>query len=502
MICLALGASRWRIARLSLAEALVMGAAAFVLHLPLSVALMRAAALSRPEALWMLDRVSPDGRVLLAGALGTMLLTAGCALAAMWSGVPRDFTPLRSGEASATPGTHRLRRVLITAEVALACVLVVGAVLLGRSFVALVRRDPGFRPDGALILTLRPPPASGARPAIRGDDPRWETLVRAIEAQPGIVGATRGVSMPPESGIEFGQLEIEGRETTGDQGAATASASYVSAGFFRLAGIRLIEGADFPTGLTTSEQPVIINRSMARRFWPTGGAVGARIRFTVRGSRQQAPPWHRVVGVADDVLAQGLHSDERAIHVYHTMTEFGGTPEYFVRFRGARDAAARQVRAIVHEVTPDVAVEKVSFADDLLLESARADRFYLIVLGVIAVLAGSLAIVGVFGVVASITLQRTREIAVRIALGSTPARIYTTVIGDGMRAVLLGLAIGIAGAGALGHALRALLYGVNADDPIAFAIAVVLIAAAATGACVFPARRAARLEPAAVLRSE
>lgn len=498
----ALGASRWRIVRLGLVEGLVLGAIAFVAHVPLSLLLLRAAALSRPDTLWMLDGIALDHGVLLASLAGTILLTACCAIVATWSALPRTFTPLRSASAVSVPPAHRLRRTLIAAEVALACVLVVGATLLARSFVELVRRDPGFQPDGALIVSLTRP-GTAAPASAGGEDPRWDALQRTLEAQPDIRGVARGLAMPPESGIEFGHFDIEGRAVPSGAVEQTFSSSYVSAGFFRIAGIRILDGTDFPPEARLAGEPVIINRSMARRFWPGGGAVGQRIRFTVRGSPgADAGKWHRIVGVVDDVLDSGLHTDVGSLHIYHSLREFGGTPEFFVRYRGTLATAMRQVRSLVHAVVPGVAVNRMETVDSLLLESARADRFYLIVLGVIALLAGMLAIAGVFGVVASITLQRTREIAVRMALGSTPSGVYAIVVGDGMRAVLVGLAGGIAGALALGRVLRSLLYGVSAVDPLAFVAATACIAIAATGACLLPARRAAHLQPASVLRSD
>jgi putative ABC transport system permease protein len=245
---------------------------------------------------------------------------------------------------------------------------------------------------------------------------------------------------------------------------------------------------------------VIINQAMASRFWPDEEPLGKRIRFG-----EANDPAYAIVGVVGDIKHMGLDADEGAVmYQPHAQKRFAWLRwmTLVVRTNEEPMSLATAVRSRIQEIDKDQPVYNVATMEQLLTKSIAQPRFSTLMLGVFALLALALTAIGVYGVVSYTIAQRTREIGIRMALGAQMRDVLRLVIGQGLKMVLLGVALGLAGAGALSHVMKSLLFGVSATDPAIFAIISVLLTSVALLACYLPARRAAKVDPMIALRYE
>jgi predicted permease len=391
-------------------------------------------------------------------------------------------------------GANRARSLLVTTEVALAVVLVVGAGLMVRSFNHLTSADPGFRPENALLLrfTFSDPPPD-APPDFTTD--RRERVVQRVAQVPGVVavGATKIAPLTGGSG-ESHPFTVPGKPAPKPGEEPQLTLLPATPGYFKAMGIPLLAGQDIDasSGDSVSGSVAVISKLMADRMWPGESAVGKT--FEISGNAT------RVIGVVADVRSARLDSlGGYDVYVPDRMMPRSAMA-LVVRTKGDPAQMANSVREAIREVNPRQAFAEVVPFTAKLSEAASTQRFFTVLVAVFGALALALAAVGLYGVVSYTVRQREREMAVRLALGAPPSRVMTLMLRQGMTPVVIGLAVGLLAAVASTRVLRSLLFEVSASDPMTYGGVFVLLAIVALLASYVPSRRAAHVEPGMVLR--
>ena len=502
----ALGANRGRLVRQLLTESFVLALAGAIVGVPLAASGVRVLFALNP------DVVPPGAEVVLSGgvvAAVALIVAAAALVAGLVPALHAGRTDVRSAIATGAAGGgqrgSRTRALLVVAEVALAAVMLVGAGLVGRSFWRLHAVDPGFRPDGALVMDVSLPRVRyDSSPKVLGF---YERAIDELRALPG-VRAVAAISNLPLSG-ESGDwvLEAEGRPASS---AALPSPDYTIAttDVFPALGIRVLEGRGFASIDRATDPPVIVvNRALARVFWPgEQQVVGRRLRLA-GGPPENPLPWMTVVGVVEDVHGAALSVAPRPGY-YVLDTQFARmllvppSMTLVVRTAGDPEQLTRSTRAVISGLDPDIAVAKLRTLSAVVSGSVARPRFAVAVLGVFGLSALLLAVVGVYGVLSFAMTRRRREIAVRMALGAQSRTIRGLAIGTGLRLAVAGVTVGLIAALAGGRALRALLFEVSPFDPATIIATGVVLLGAALLASWLPARRATTVSPAEVLRGE
>jgi predicted permease len=495
----ALGASRARLVRYLLVESALLAAAGGALGLAVAAAALRAMALLRPRNLDVLERVAIDAQA-LAFALGATVLTAllfGLAPALAASRTRLQHV-LQAGGRALTPGGQQLRRVLTAAEVALALMLLVGASLLLRSYAKLTAVDPGYDPDGVLSVRVslpssRYPAKEPTRRQLFFDD-----ALRSIAALPGVESAAIGNGVPPDTGILFGEIEIDGRAGAASRRSGVFSGGYVTPEYFATLGIPILEGRGFTSDDTVDrDRVVVVGATFAREFWPGERPIGKRLRLQPNG------PWSTVVGIAGDVKALSLSADSGRLQLYQARAQIRpGFGAFVVRAAGDPAALVPAIKSRIWTLDPRLPLTDVATADQLLWRSVGQARFSASLLGAFAGCGLLLAVVGVYGVMAVYVAQRQREVGIRMALGATRAAVAARVLRQTTVTVVAGLALGGLGAWWLTRYLQGLLFQTTTADPISFGGPMLAVAFAALAATLVPLARATSVDPSVVLRSE
>lgn len=384
----------------------------------------------------------------------------------------------------------RARLLIMTAQVAIACVLLIGASLLARSFSALVHSDRGF--DPANVLTARVQmPAFAYPPARRAE--LTETILERLRRVEGVTAVT--FSDGPPLGVFGGTaFKLDGRQ-------AQASSRTVSPGYFTAMGMRLAGGRDFTDDDVASNRPVfIVNRTFARQYLRPD-PVGQRIRGLVSESSEH---WE-VIGVVEDVRHRGVTAPvEPEIYRYRARGDvrtYSPSPTFIVRSAGDPMRLAATLRAVVRQQDPLLTIDSLMTMEERVIAGLARPRLYAILLGAFGGLALVITGVGLLAVLSYVVAQRSRELALRTALGASQADIVRLVLGQGAVVCLAGLAIGLPAAWLLSGTIRGLLFGIAPHDPLTFAIVPAVLLAATIIACVSPAIRAIRLNPLQLLRS-
>jgi predicted permease len=492
----ALGAGRLRLLRQLLAEGLLLaalGAAAgltlAVWGVDLLVALLPAGVPRLAEA--RLDRVALlfTSAVSLVGGLIFALLPA-------WHTSRLDLNEaLKSGRGESLGGT-RLRGALVTAEMALAMTLLIGAGLLLESLWRVIRADPGFRAGRLTTMQISLPDAAYGRPGqVAGF---YRRLLERVGAMPGVEACGVTSTLPVSGGHNRTLMSAAGQPPPRPGEIPVVEYTAVSPGYFQAMGIPLRGGRWFTESDTDASAAVtIVDETLARRFWPGRDAVGRQMRY---GAAEDSPPI-TVVGVAGHVKTRGVDAGSgMQMYVPYGQTRFNSLA-LVVRTREGNDPAA-MVRAVVRELDPEVPVSNVRAMDEVLGERNASRRASAILLAAFATGAVLLAAVGLYGVLACAVSQRTREIGVRMALGARRADVLRMVLGQGARLMAAGVILGWLGSLALAKFLGGFLYRVRAVDPGTYAVLSALLAAVALLACYLPARRAASTDPMVALRYE
>ncbi|HEV3486455.1 MAG TPA: FtsX-like permease family protein, partial [Vicinamibacterales bacterium] len=390
---------------------------------------------------------------------------------------------------------------LITgAQVAMACVLLVGASLLGRSFVALVSADRGYDPEGVLTARLSLPDSRYS------PERRYtvvEQLLDRVSAMPDVAAAAFTSDLPLTPGGSTAAFTMHSRALEASTISVQASPRIVSPQSFRALGLHVLAGRGFTHSDTDASPPVaIVNRAFSRRY-AADAALGARVPMAVGYGMEGIDA--TVVGVIEDVQYPGTRQDAQP-EIYYSFRQLRGelrvpVVTLVLRTYGDPQRAADGVRAAIHVVDPTLAPDMIATLEDRVLTSLARPRLYAAVLGGFAVFALVIAGVGLFGVLSYSVAQRSHEIGVRAALGASPARIVSMVLGQGLLVTSAGALIGVFAALLLVRTLSAFLYGVAPYDRLTFVLVPIVLLAAAALACVVPARRAARVDPLRVLRA-
>ncbi len=496
----AMGASGGRIARGFLAEALVLGAAGGLLGACLAAIGVHLLVALGPDALPRLDEVAFDGAS-AAFTLGVSLLAAlalGVIPMARYAG--RGLATLvREGGRHATAGRaqHRARQVLVAGQLALAVVLLVGSGLMFRSFLALRSVDPGLDPDHVLTLRL----SLGDTPNDQGAS-FYQTVAERVAALPGVASVGLTSLVPVGSGSSNGgSFYIESRPR--DETALPPVALYKAIGADYLEAVRqpLIEGRTLTRADWETRTPVLlVNQAFADQFFE-GRALGERIKW------DEDREFAEIVGIVGDVREFGLRRDVRPM-AYLPMVvgdwPYPGMDAMSLVVRTAPDAAPpiAAVRELVTSLDRDVPLTSVRTLREVLAEDMSETSFTALLLGLASGVAVFLGGIGLFGVIAYVVGQRTREIGVRVALGARPGEIRALVLRQGAGVVVLGIAAGLLAARGMSAVMASILFGIEATDPLTYALAPTLLLVVAAAATWMPARRAARVDPVTALRAE
>jgi predicted permease len=494
----ALGASRARVVRYLLAESalLTIGSVAAGIALATSaIGLLRGAGATYFPRM---QEVGLHGRALwlLAGLMLASGVMFGLIPALQGSRGAIDES-LREGR-STTGGTavRRLRRVLVGSQFAVATPLLVIAALLFASLSALRRVDLGFDFRNVVTGSIRLPPSqytdAGRTRAL------WEEIVRRAEALPGVVAAGFADGRPAGNVGNQNNFDLEEHPTPPGQSQPITPWIAVTPGYFRAIGLTLLEGRllEDRDELRPNIEAVVVDRAWARRFFPHGSAVGKRLR---EGGCTTCP-WTTVVGVVSDVKYVGLDQPDQGT-VYAPMS--GAWSRFlFVRTEANVQSVLPSLRNLVRELEPGAPLSSVATIDDLVAQSVQGTQSLSLLVGAFAGVALLLSVFGIYGVMAYYVQQHLKDIGIRIALGGSSADLLTLIVGQGMKVVGAGIAVGLAAAFGLARMSESLFFGVAAADPLVFAGVSGLLAAVALAGCLVPALRAVAVHPAVVLRNE
>jgi putative ABC transport system permease protein len=503
----ALGASRWHLMRQLLTENLALALCGGLLGIGIGYVMMRwIKAMLPPYALPAEVDVRMDAHVLvfaLAMSIATGILFG---LAPAIQAARSNLTDAMKDGGSATPksGTRRVRSALVVVEVALAFVLLVGSGLMLRSLLSMLAVDPGF--DATNVLTATLPVSTRQRPDPVELNTYLASVREAVGAVPGVREAALTSALPLQ-GWGYGMpFQVANREVVDRANRGAGFFKMVSPSYFETLRIRVLKGRALSEQDAAGTPPaMVINETLAKREFPNDDPIGQRllVQQIVPGKTALGAEiaWE-IVGVIADEKINGL-SDVTSGGMYVSMEQ---SPVYVVDLvvRAAIEARSLEsaVRAAVARVNADQPLSNVRTLEQITDESLVANRVQSLLLGIFAGVALLLAALGIYGVIAYTVTQRTHDLGIRGALGATGPDLRRLVFRDGMRLALLGLAVGLVGALALGRLLASLLYGVGARDPLTLVVVTVAVTAVASAACFLPARRATGVDPLVALRYE
>jgi putative ABC transport system permease protein len=502
---MALGANPARVLRQLLTESVLLAVAGGLLGLALAAWGIAMLAQFGPANLPRLAEINIDWRVMaftLTASLATGIIF-GLAPALLTVRTDLNSVLKTSGRGNTGSRTRALwRNALVTSEIASCVVLLTGAGLLIRSFLQLESVNPGFRPDHVLTMQIALPETSysGQKVALF-----YHQLVDRLQALAGTQYAGIARNLPLSGADASLNFVVENRpvESAAEQSRAKYRAA--SADYFAALGIPLLRGRYFD-GTDGEKTPavVIINNTMARRFWPGEDPIGKRMKAGFDGSQ-----WCAIVGIVGDVKHTGLDAATNAEMYYHylqippeLMGFVEGTMTLVLRTQAEPNSMVGAVRGEVQKLDPDLAVFNVKTMQDLVGGSLAQPRFRTLLLGVFACMALILAATGLYGVIAYAVTQRTNELGVRMALGAQKSDVLKMVVGEGAQLAAVGIGIGLVVAFPLMRIISRLLFGVNAADPLTFAATSSLILLVALAASYLPALKAIKVDPLVALRHE
>ena len=497
----ALGSTPWLIIRQLLSESVVLALGGAALGLGLAWAGIKVLIALSPANLPRLDAVDIDPWVLGFATLAALVAAALFGIVpALRASRPDLADVLRAaGRTPGLGGGKLLRNAVVTAEVALSFVLLIGGGLMVRSFIELSRVKPGYDPTG--VLTFQ----TGFRGGRSNEQVQafQRNMVERLRALPGVAAAT-GVSPLPLDGQTINSRVGKEEAATDATKFQQANLHIVMPGYFEAMKTKVIAGRVFTEAENRQDHMgVVVDQKFAAANFPGENPVGKRLYARTRGAE---PEWLEIIGVVEHQRHEGLATEGRqAIFLPDGFFGFGALNNWVVRCASADcDPAllASAARNVVAELDPRLSVSKMQPYSRLVERAMTPTRFALVLIGVFAGVAALLACIGLYGVLSTAVRQRTAEIGVRVAFGATSGSIQKLVIGDGMKLAGLGLGIGLVGAFLLTRAMTTMLVGVQPTDPVTYAAIVGLFLIIALVSCWLPARRAAALDPSNALRSE
>jgi putative ABC transport system permease protein len=497
----ALGARRFRIMQQLLTESVILGLSGGALGLFFAFWGIDVLTSLSPGRIPRIKEITVDSRVLLF-TLGVSLITGIVfgLLPALHASNPNLSETLKEGGRSSAQGTSggRLRSFLAATEVALALVLLIGAGLMARSFLRLQDVNPGF--DAQHVLTVGfflPSTKYKDGPSIVSF---YSELLSKAESLPGVISASAIDTLPLDTGGNVLGFVIENRlPQSPSENTADAEVRIVTENYFRTMGIplmrgRLFESQDGPK----APEVIVINQTMANRYFPGEDPIGKRI--TLGDPKSGA--WMTIVGIVSDTRHEALTAEPYS-QMYGVYTQSPRRALNLVlRTSGDPISLVTAIRSRVAAVDGDLPLSNVRTMEQILSESTLRPRFNMLLITIFAVVAMTLASVGVYGVISYSVSQRTHEIGVRIALGAHPGDIFKMVVGQGLRLAIVGVGVGVVAAFALTRVMEGLLYGVQATDPLTFVAISVGLTAIVLMASYLPALRATKVDPMISLRYE
>ena len=484
---LALGAGQWRVVRCLLSESILVSLAGAALGVAAAYALVGGFVALDPVHVPRVREIAVDGPVLLCAVAAAIVTGLLFGLMPALAGARCDPANGLKNAGGGDLGGSRGRAVLAAAQMALAVVLLVGAGLLLRSFIARVTVPLGFRPEGVLGVEL---PWSVNR--------NVEELLDRLRALPGVQAAGAATAFPQDAaGTSCGGcLEVEGRPR--HEGHEFATGYMVTTpGYFQAAGMMLRggryfdrrDGADAP-------QVAVVNEALVRRDFPNENPIGRHVRW---GTGQ----WATVIGVAGNMKGFGVEGEPMpALYFPQQQASWGNGVQVLVRTSVPPRSMAGTVRREIRAWRPNLLISKLDTVDNMLASMVAVPRFYMLLVTGFAVLALAVSAVGVYGTINYSVARRTHEIGIRMALGAGRGDVLAMILRQALTLAAAGVVIGLVGAWASTHLLETLLFGVRARDAVAFTSAAMVLAVAVAVAAYFPARRATRVDPLVSLRHE
>lgn len=503
---IALGATRWRMARQFVTENLMLALPAGSIGVLLSFwgvnALVGISQGNLPRA----AEVSVNGRALAFSFIISSLVAAGLGLVPLLRLGRRDLQdPLKESARTQSSNARslHLRATFVVTQVAMTVILVIGAGLLIKSFIKVLEIDPGFRIENAVAMDVSP--KNDERPGGYVSDDAgkrrravfYQQALERIAALPGVtaVGGVNG--LPMAGGGADGEFLIDDDATKKGYGEFRVA----SPGYFETIGIRLLRGRLFDqSDGPETQQVALISESLARRYWPNEDPVGRGIQY---GSMDEDTHVLRIVGVVSDVREFGLEANARPTVYVHYLQRPGQAWSFSIVARTGGDVKMLipAMRAAIQSIDRDVPINFRTLGQ-IFSSSLVSRRFSLTIFVSFAAVALLLAMFGIYAVTAYAVTERTREIGVRMALGAQLSDVLRLIIGQGMKSVLTGIAIGLGGAFVLTRLIAHLLFEVSAIDPLTFGVVTTLLISIGLLACYVPARRASKMDPLIALRCE
>jgi len=505
--CVALGASRAQIVRQIVTESLLLAVLGGLLGWLIGWAGLGGLSAIGIETLPRSGEIWLDGTAMVF-TIGVALIVG--ALMALLPAVrilhvsPTDVLREEGRSGTASRGVRLARQALVVTQIAMALVLLAGAGLLLASFRELLAIDPGFEPRGVLTARVDLPGSS----RYEDDAARrsfFERALARLRALPGVesVGITNYIPF----GGDYSRQAIfpEGYVPRPGESVVSPSQSVVTPGYFESMDIRIIEGRGFDDRDTREGRPVIvIDQRLARRFWPNGGAIGRRMWRPPTADAVRDPssaPHFDVVGIVESIQMRGVAdpADQIGAHYFPLSQRMDDDVAFAIRTSGEPDGLVEPIRRAIAEIDPELPIFDIRSMEERINRSLSDRRTPMVLTIGFGLLALLLAVIGIYGVLASLVQQRTREIGIRMALGSDGTAIFRLVLREGAVMIGLGLLAGFAGIIAMRRAIESQLHAISPLDPGVLTIAIALMVGAAVAACLVPARRATRVDPVSAL---
>jgi putative ABC transport system permease protein len=497
----ALGASRGRIIRQLLTESILLSIGGGVIGILLTFLGIDLLLALSPKNIPRLGEINIDASVLCFTLIISIVTGGLFGLAPALQASRLNLNEsLKEGARNSTGGLHRnrVRTLLVVSEVALSLVLLLGAGLMIRSLARLLTVDPGFNPKNVLTLGLSLPTSKYAES--NQQTAFFQQVIERLKALPGVQSVGAVSALPLSGAEEASSFMVEGGATIDSSEMPMADRRRASADYFRAMGIPLVQGRYFTEADNQTATPVaLISESFARRFFPDEDPVGRRIK---NGGPTSTRPWLSIVGVVRDVKHVALEAEARPQVYMPYLQNTWASMTLVMRSASEPSSLAAAARSAIWEVDKQQPVSDVKSMEQYLYASVAARRFSMILLAVFAVVALTLAAVGIYGVMSYSVNQRTREIGIRMALGAKQTDVLKLIVRQAMIPTFAGLAAGLCAAFFLTRLMSSLLYGVSATDPITFAVIPLILLAVAMAACAVPARRATKVDPGIALRHE
>jgi len=505
----AIGAGLGRLLQQFVIEGILLSVAGAALGMLLAFGGLRLLVATNAGSIPRVEEIGIDWQVLLftlAVSVTTGVVFGLAPLLHVRGGRLHDVLKAAVGRATGSAAANRFRAVLVTAELALALVLLIGAGLMTKAFWKLQEVNAGLDPERVLTMLVALPRTSYANAAAANNF--WSSLLASVQTLPGVVTASMVTGLPPSRPINANDTDIEGFVPRPN--GPIQNVDYwnnVAPGYFEAMGARLVEGRFLNQNDGGAAPPaVVVNQTMARTFWPNESAIGHRVRL-----EGTAGAWRSIVGVVADVKNAGLDQPTgtelfipylQRSTIPTVTTNFVSTAYLVIRTRGNPMSILGAVRGRVQALDRALPVSKVRTMEDVMSAARSRPRFLTLLLALFSALSLALASLGIYGVISFLVAQRTSEIGIRMALGAQSGDVLRLIGATGLRLALAGAIGGAAGALALTRFLSGMLFGVSAVDAVTFAGMAAALIAVTLAACYIPARRASKVDPVVALRYE